>query len=133
MTGAWAGTDEAWEGGCGCWKVLGSILLIHASRVAAGMGCPLSRDWCPSFSPFRRATWRGSLRSERRGKTQALARQTRATGTGEGRAVKQKGPQPWTSEITTMVIMKVDASKCWLSPGSQPTAVSCPSVVSFGA
>lgn len=93
MTGAWAGTAEA-GGGCGCWKVLGSILLSHASHGAAGCGLSAVPRLVPSFSPIRRAAWRGELRSERTGKTLALARQTRVTGMGEGRAVKQKGPQP---------------------------------------
>lgn len=57
---------------------------------------------------------------------------------GEEQRTEQERPQPWTSEITVTVTVKVDASKCWLilqvtelrlrvilaQSGSQPTAVS---------
>lgn len=57
---------------------------------------------------------------------------------GEERRTEQERPQPWTSEITVTVTVKVDAFKCSLilqvtelrlrvilaQSGSQPTAVS---------
>lgn len=32
----------------------------------------------------------------------------------EERRMKQERPQPWTSEITITVTVKVNVSKCWL-------------------
>lgn len=83
MTGVWAVTDEAWEGDVGTGKSRSQASLVMPPMEGSGMGCLLSRDWCPSSSPIRKAMWRGALRNEGRGKTRALARQARVRGTWE--------------------------------------------------